>query len=97
MGNDGGLRRIRVVHAVVDDVQIVAVLRGSSVTVLTNLAGRLNEVGRGAWDNDRFQPRAWLGRDEEHHAMVVGAIQEALAAAREPSGDVRANAAHPDK
>jgi hypothetical protein len=69
-----------VVRAVVDDVQIVAVVRKGQVTVLTSLAGRLNEVGRGTWDGARLDCKAWLGRDEEHHAMILGAIQDALAA-----------------
>jgi hypothetical protein len=78
------MKSVHVVHAIVDDVQIVAVLRAGKVTVLTNLAGRLSEVGKGTWDGARFECKAWLGRDEEHHAMVEGAIQAALAEAARP-------------
>jgi hypothetical protein len=84
------MENVEVAQAVVDEVQVIAVLRGDKVTVLTNLAGPLTEVGRGRWDGTRFVCSAWLGRDDEHGAMVHAAIETALAACKgsRASGDL---------
>ncbi|HXN32619.1 MAG TPA: hypothetical protein VN894_12185 [Polyangiaceae bacterium] len=74
------MQNIVVVQAVVDGVQAVAVLKGELVTILTDLAGPFAEVGAGRWDGRQLQCSAWLGRDEEHGAMVHSAIEKALAA-----------------
>src|SRR5579859_4882440 len=77
-GGSVAMNPVLVVQPIVDGIQIVALLRGTSVTVLTNLAGNLREVGKGAWDGEHFECPAWLGRDDEHHAMMHAAIEEAL-------------------
>jgi hypothetical protein len=79
------MQDIVVVQAVVDGVQAVAVLKGEMVTILTDLAGPFAEVGAGRWDGRRLQCSAWLGRDEEHSAMVHSAIEKALAARAAPA------------
>jgi hypothetical protein len=73
------MQNILVVQATVDGVQVIAVLKGDRVTILTDLAGPFAEVGAGRWEGGRLQCSAWLGRDEEHGAMVHAAIEKVLA------------------
>ncbi len=68
------------VRETVDGMRVTAVLSGTSVTVFTDLAGPLIEVGVGQWDGRSFECSAWLGRDQEHSDMVHAAIQNGLAA-----------------
>jgi hypothetical protein len=81
----GVLMQKLIVQAVVDGVHAIALLRGERVTVLTDIAGSLAEVGDGRWDGTRFECSAWLGRDAEHSDMVHAAIEKALAATRAAS------------
>ena len=74
------MQNIVVVQAAVDGVLDIAVLKGDRVTILTDLAGPFAEVAAARWEGGRLQCSAWLGRDEEHSAMVQAAIEKALAA-----------------
>ncbi|MGA7118826.1 MAG: hypothetical protein WBY94_01950 [Polyangiaceae bacterium] len=74
------MQNMVVVQAAVDGVLAIAVLKGDRVTILTDLAGPFAEVAAGRWEAGRLQCSAWLGRDEEHSAMVHAAIEKALAA-----------------
>jgi hypothetical protein len=74
------MQNIVVIQAAVDGVQAIVVLKGDRVTILTDLAGPFTEVGAGRWQGGQLECSAWLGRDEEHGAMVHAAIEKALAA-----------------
>jgi hypothetical protein len=73
------MQKLIAVQAVVDGIHVLALLKGETVTVLTDLAGPLTEVGSGRWDGARFECSAWLGRDEQHSDMIHEAIEHALA------------------
>ncbi|HEY4015174.1 MAG TPA: hypothetical protein VGM06_17645 [Polyangiaceae bacterium] len=74
------MKKSSIVRDTVDGMRVVAILNDEMVTVLTDLAGPLSEVGVGRWDGSRFECAVWLGRDHAHSDMVHAAIADGLAA-----------------